>query len=459
MDYKEKYEMALEGIQEILGSGEDFIKMSRLQLRLQGIFPELKENKESDDERIRKELIEHINRFKTTVISDLKKSQYDSWIAWLENKVEPKFHEGDWLCENEPNNYARFIQILEIVNVQGKERYRISRDIHNDEDIVEFDFVEKYYHKFGIKDAKDGDVLMWDNGRYIILFKKIKDNIVAYCSYNTHSKHFGFCSSYDTRFDCILNFRPATKEQRDTLMKAMKEAGFTFDFEKKELKKIEPTDKYEGLTDFEKALADICVGWIGEELGWKQYIKDNADVLLKIAIKKFNSVQDVAFEQNTTWSEEDKITLNGILSCVKHCQDEDTEAQYNGNHNVDPKRYESMSNWIKSLKDRVQPQPKQEWNQEDEDIKQSIIDILTRQGFQTQVDWFKSLKDRVQPQPKQEWNEEDEKYIFNIAFYLEHPTLLGENNEHIVREMINWLKSLRPKKQWKPTEQQMKVNK
>ena len=33
-------------------------------------------------------------------------------------------------------------------------------------------------------------------------------------------------------------FRPATKEQRDTLMKAMTNAEYTFDFEKKELKKI-----------------------------------------------------------------------------------------------------------------------------------------------------------------------------------------------------------------------------
>ena len=48
MDYKEKYEMALEGIQEILSSGEDSIKMSRLQLRLQSIFPELKKSEDED---------------------------------------------------------------------------------------------------------------------------------------------------------------------------------------------------------------------------------------------------------------------------------------------------------------------------------------------------------------------------------------------------------------------------
>lgn len=75
--------------------------------------------------------------------------------------------------------------------------------------------------------------------------------------------------------------------------------------EQKPVDKVEPFDKYEGLTDFERTLADICIGWIGEELGWKQYIKDNADVLLKIAIKKFNSIQDAPFKQKSAWSEED----------------------------------------------------------------------------------------------------------------------------------------------------------
>ena len=73
------------------------------------------------------------------------------------DKVEPKFNVGDWLVENHPNSYARFIQILEIVDVQGKKRYRISRDIHNDEDVSECEFIENNWHPFNIQDAKDGD--------------------------------------------------------------------------------------------------------------------------------------------------------------------------------------------------------------------------------------------------------------------------------------------------------------
>ena len=43
-------------------------------------------------------------------------------------------------------------------------------------------------------------------------------------------------------------------------------------------------DMGNNMTEFEKALTEICTGWIGFELGWQSYIKDNAHVLLEIAI-------------------------------------------------------------------------------------------------------------------------------------------------------------------------------
>jgi hypothetical protein len=66
------------------------------------------------------------------------------------------------------------------------------------------------------------------------------------------------------------------------------------------------------------------------------------------------------------------------------------------------------------------------------------------------IKWLKSLKDRVQPQQKQEWSEEDERMLDNIIFELE------ENQEHIsgVTYKIDWLKSLKPN-HWKPSEEQI----
>lgn len=57
-----------------------------------------------------------------------------------------------------------------------------------------------------------------------------------------------------------------------------------------------------------------------------------------------------------------------------------------------------------------------------------------------------------------EWNKEDEKYIFNIAYFLEHPTLLGECNKHIAIEMINWIKSIKNRMQPQEWSKEDEVN-
>lgn len=204
---------------------------------------------EEEDERIRKELISFVYRHiechdKPDAERDEK---YESWIAWLEkqgeqkpaDKVEPKFHEGDWVCENEPNNYARFIQILEIVNVQGKERYRISRDLHNDEDIVECRFIENNYHLFNIQDAKEGDVLEFgDHGRLVVgivsYVNKTTGKVDVNCLLENNNFKVGNYYNLDT-----IKPHPATKEQSDLLFQKMHEAGYEWDANKKELKKIE----------------------------------------------------------------------------------------------------------------------------------------------------------------------------------------------------------------------------
>ena len=82
-DYKEKYEMALEGIQEILSSGQDSIKMPQLQLRLQGIFPELTE---SEDEKTRKSIICGMNALKEQGKETFATIPIDDAIAWLEKQ-------------------------------------------------------------------------------------------------------------------------------------------------------------------------------------------------------------------------------------------------------------------------------------------------------------------------------------------------------------------------------------
>ena len=152
-NYEEKYKEALEGIQEILSSGQDTIKMSRLKLRLQGIFPELKE---SEDEKIRKELIEHCkNQAKPYIDTGNECPQIQSWIDWLEKQGEPnpysgtsfKYNGHTWgMCardkgveilidghlkgrvftDNDSNAKEMFIKALECVEEQNSKGYKLT---------------------------------------------------------------------------------------------------------------------------------------------------------------------------------------------------------------------------------------------------------------------------------------------------------------------------------------------
>jgi hypothetical protein len=115
------------------------------------------------------------------------------------------------------------------------------------------------------------------------------------------------------------------------------------------LRKIE-----EDLTEFENALADVCRGWIGEELGWKDYIIKNSIPLLEFAKKQFDE-----YEQKSVWSEEDEKRLNFCLNILRpKTLFGNTEIS-----NIDT----INTKWLKSLKDRIQPH--KQWKPSEEQIK------------------------------------------------------------------------------------------
>ena len=62
------------------------------------------------------------------------------------------------------------------------------------------------------------------------------------------------------------------------------------------------------------------------------------------------------------------------------------------------------------------------------------------QALNEYINWLKSLKERVQPQPKQEWSEEDEVKINRIVACLEN---LNVADNDILLKDIDWLKSLK----------------
>ena len=154
---------------------------------------------------------------------------YNEYFAWTEkqgeqkhtDKVEPKFKVGDWVV----TSYGKVNQVI-AVDKDG--------DGFTLDDGTYFSGSWKDdYHLWTIADAKDGDVLVDDLGN-ICIYKEssLKNMYYSYC-YGNHKYFVDRGGSHVIEDTC-----PATKEQRDTLFKKIKEEGYEWDTEKKELKKI-----------------------------------------------------------------------------------------------------------------------------------------------------------------------------------------------------------------------------
>lgn len=100
----------------------------------------------------------------------------------------------------------------------------------------------------------------------------------------------------------------------------------------------------EELSDFEQSLKHIIEEAI--EDGDTHNLKADADMLLRIAHK-------------STWDEDDENMLAAVIADIQSAK----------------VIYESEVDWLKSLKDRVQLQPKQGWNDEDEKMVRVLMSI------------------------------------------------------------------------------------
>ena len=140
------------------------------------------------------------------------------------DKIEPRFKVGDWVVFSKSKN---------VYKVEKIENYEYTlRHILGGSLCLSFSN-EKLIREWTIQDGKDGDVLAAHE--CYVVFKEIDGlNIKCHCTYH----YLGLNPSF--YIDTLQNkdaFLPATKEQRDTLMKAMNDAGYEWDTEKKELKK------------------------------------------------------------------------------------------------------------------------------------------------------------------------------------------------------------------------------
>lgn len=153
------------------------------------------------------------------------------------------------------------------------------------------------------------------------------------------------------------------------------------------------------------------------------------------------------------WSEEDTCILEDAVTAVDLLGNDD---EYSKTHPNLAKAFRVAKDWLKSLPERFNLQPKQEWNEED---KKRVVELKT---FIAQCNGFNKANrkkafemiDALYPQPTQEWSAEDEEIldamIDMVSNSLYEPLCPREG-------MLAWLKSLRPHPHWKPSEEQMEA--
>lgn len=160
---------------------------------IEDIFPELKMDKEVDNQNCVKPFV----------------------------KIEPKFKAGDWIVHQGTENIYQVVTIIDNYNkyvLKYGDNYTIQKCTD----------VDKCTRLWTIQDAKKSDILAFDDNT-IVIFKNLY-NATTFHSY-CHIEDGLFNISKDEMPDWweSKKFKPATKEQQDLLFFKMKEAGYKLD--------------------------------------------------------------------------------------------------------------------------------------------------------------------------------------------------------------------------------------
>jgi len=229
------------------------------------------------------------------------------------DKVEPKFkmEKGKWyVCDT--SRYTDFIV--------GKAYYCPKNGMLKPNENAIARYVAKdCFHLWTIEDAKDGDVLVDEDINVIGIFEGTEGmcwHSKIYYSYATKELYGIECGgSHQKEFA-----KPATKEQRDLLFQKMHEAGYEWDAEKKELKKIE-----------------------GESENYKQQIMSEITDLVTDYIR-----------QKPSWSEEDEQMIDNIIDYMKPMPIFFESTKGKSGKEYTQKFVKNAINWLKSLKRRTE---------------------------------------------------------------------------------------------------------
>ena len=284
------------------------------------IYAYMKKKLEKQDEK------KHIFDF-----IDWQPSKVDGKIHNIYNSgVEPKFKVGKWITDGKA-----LLRIIKFETDYGYELKAIDGEVFH---FVSPDLVEANYHLWTIADAKDGDVLAFEDDSYILLVKELHSTIYGmrvscYC----HVLIGKFeTAEYQIRVDGLY---PATKEQRDLLFAKMHEEGYEWDAIKKELRKIEKQAPKSKWSEEDSSMQLTLMRDIEQVSFISKEGKDERIMWLNKLDDRFR--QNTNDIQKSKWTEEDDKNLESIDIILFEYKD------------LPKENYWKMINWLKSLKQRM----------------------------------------------------------------------------------------------------------
>lgn len=210
----------------------------------------------------------------------------------------------------------------------------------------------------------------------------------------------------------------------------------------------------------EPGWSEMCIANVFEAVGLAKIVREQGNDKLTNAVQ--SAMIELSKMEKPAWGEEDSRKIGTLSSIIfdyafyKDALDENNDLTG---------EYAELDNWLESLPERFNLQPKPDWSEEDEKMIDTIVSVLgqyidykavsgtgsgyAKPRYSKEIDWLKSLR----PQPKAELTLLDENIIkAAIAFV--------EQNDHFnywggidKRTVLKALRSLRPF--WKPSEEQM----
>ena len=397
-DYEKKYNEALDIAKSYYEEGTNEF--------LDTIFPELAE---SEDERIRTRFIEYFQGFLEGNEDCYKDGGYVRWegldvksiLAWLEKQKRVDVTD---FCQPIPEDIAKVIPDVVTACIYGEQKQKEQKPAEYGDDVVEE--AEEYTTKV---DCGEYGVAVTE--AYIAGVLSERNRKSAEWS-EEDERYLDYIFKYLTNYDF-------NQDEMGTLEEYHQLHNGAVHF----LKSLKPQPKQKWSEEDEENLENIRI-----------YLLHHGEDAWADTITKLKSLRP---QPQLEWSEEDKTRRNCCMIYLTNIRDGIEFSQIIGNNVKENSKKEIQKDidWLKSLPERFNLEPKQEWSEEDEAMYNSIICEVVREGMKPtkeQENWLKSLR----PQPK--WTKEDEHQVeVAIAFLKDYADKGYEN----VVCCIDWLKS------------------